>query len=388
METAVLCKYDTRHIQSYIFSGSDEAGRIGAGILVAQIIPQALQASLCACGLNENEYDLSFLEHPERIPFFDDPAILAQLISVGAGNAVMLYRSEELCRSVNRRFSRYVLEHTYSLQIDMAITPMTNSFRHDYMMLYRKIDIASNRACISHPLAPLPIVETESATGNPVSGYDARTGETVSLETLFKRERTPCGHAPVDAAEGLAYIHIDGNDMSLTVSRIMSSIEEYRTGIAAIRKLTAGITNTYLCAMEDIEKALCMRYGDCNRVFRRLNIGGDDVNLLCSAEIAYDAADLFAKRVSETPLWQNDDTGTIPLSVSVGIAFVNEEIPYRMGQTLSDACCETAKAFAKSRRKNGFVENCVYASHFRKANDGSWIKCDCRDDQPFKIPKE
>lgn len=158
--------------------------------------------------------------------------------------------------------------------------------------------------------------------------------------------------------------------------------------ISTIRMLTAHITNTYLCALDNIEKMLAKRYGDYNRYFRRMNIGGDDVNVLCAADIALEASELFAKRISETPLWNCGDTGSIPLSVSIGIAFVEGEIPYRMGQMLSIQCCETAKAFAKSHMKNGFAENYVYASFFEKTDDGSWIKSERRDAQPHKIPKE
>ena len=304
--------------------------------------------------------------------FFTNDTLLVQLISVGAGNGIVLFRSEALCRKVSRRFARYVLEHTYSLQIDVAYTFVSDSFWRDYLSLYPKVDEISGRATLAHPLLPLPVVQTEPSTGLAISAVDPTSGEWVSLETLQKRARAPQYDTDIEHAEGYAYLHIDGNDTGMTLTNLLRGIEDYSQGIRTLRKASLFLQDSCFRALAKTEEKLTERYGDAGRHFRRMNIGGDDVNLLCSAKAAEFAAEVLAEALSEMSLTEGEQVILRPMSVSVGIAKVPEKITYRQGQRLSGICCDKAKKYAKAHRQGDLTPSAIYVANYQKNPSGSW----------------
>ena len=362
MEKTVLCIYDIRSIQRFIFSGGNDEDRIGAGNLVAEILPEGLTEALKQCGLTENEYRMDYLSDAEAFAFFEDPGVLAQIVSSGAGSAIMMYRSEALCHRVNRKLSRYVLEHSYGLQVDIGMIEKTDSFREDISHLYWEAERMRSHAFSARPLGVLPVAMAEEGTGNPLSVKDPETGELLSSETMHKRGRIPENLYTPGEEKKIAYIHIDGNDMSLTVNNVMNSTEDYREGIILRRKITARITNTWMRALGQIGESLKVRYGEeVYRHYQLLNVGGDDINLRCSEEIALDVAEAFVREIGREPLWSSNAMGVIPFSVCVGIAVVPSSYSYQQGQGMAFRSCGSAKFEAKKpeNRVNGRAVNWI-----------------------------
>ena len=67
-------------------------------------------------------------ENDENIAFLSDESVQMQVLFVGGGNAYVLFRTGELCEYVNRALAKYVLEHTYSLNLAVAVVEKTEDY--------------------------------------------------------------------------------------------------------------------------------------------------------------------------------------------------------------------------------------------------------------------
>lgn len=366
LDKPVVCIYDIRAIQKYIFNNTVNLDIMGASVVIIRILKDALLYALKnnSMKLQDDEFCLQELEDPDHIPYFTDERIKAQIITIGGGNAFMIYRTGRICEAVSREFSRYILENTYSLQVAIAAVEMTDSIYDDINRLYPELDIVKNTDSVAHPMGTLPIVKREAMTGNAVAYIDADTGEELSMETYIKRkeaglspsifERAECFDTMKKYNERLAYIHMDGNSMGLTIGKIMSTRKSYEEGIRARRYLNRNIVENYIHALYEVEKWLFERMTkdgipeeQLHYYYQRIHAGGDDVNLVMSYRYALDFVEKFLDTVSGRVLWSDSEIGTINFSVCAGIGFVSSEVSYRDGIRLAEECCDEAKSEAK-----------------------------------------
>lgn len=400
LDKQVICIYDIRAIQKYIFGSVNNIDILGSGYLLDNIQREALFYALKnnPFGLMDEEYSMQKLDNPEEldsIPYFSDEKIKAQVITISGGNAFMLYRTGRLCQAVNRAFSKYILEKTYSLQIAITAVEMTDNISNDMNRLYVELDKAKNADPILRPMGALPIVKKEVMTGNAIVALDEFTGEELSGETIPKRNITRVGDKTLGDAdsydemrrcnERLAYIHIDGNSMGLTIGNIVNNQNDYEAGIKVRRHLSYNIDFYYFHVLFDVENWLFeqmkrdgipeerIRY-----YYQRIHLGGDDVNVVMAYQYAFDFVEKFVRDVSKTKIWNDPINGDVYLSVCAGIGFVDSSITYKEGIRLAEECCEEAKEEAKKAENliNGKVGNWVdfQINNNRIINDVSTIR--------------
>lgn len=128
----VLAMYDVRGIQSYIFKSNVAKEIIGASRLVEKIITEGLQSYIETLEVTEQVKYMKDWETDDVEAFLKDTSVKMQVMFVGGGNAYVLFRSGTICQNVNRYFSKYVLEKTYSLNLAIAVIEKTASYKNDY----------------------------------------------------------------------------------------------------------------------------------------------------------------------------------------------------------------------------------------------------------------
>ncbi|MCD8097697.1 MAG: hypothetical protein LUE31_06640 [Lachnospiraceae bacterium] len=133
-ETKVLAMYDVRGIQDYIFRTNRVKDIIGASLLVEHIIEDALK-SACAQTESQGRVVLDWETEKGQIASLRGVDVDAEVLFIGGGNAYILYRSRAFCQEISRRMARYVLEHTYSLQLATAVIERTENYFEDYKSL-------------------------------------------------------------------------------------------------------------------------------------------------------------------------------------------------------------------------------------------------------------
>ena len=391
LDKEVLCVYDIRAIQKYLFQSNNNRDIIGSSYIILTILDDAISYALKQI-LHSNEYSLDFNTNPDDVPYFYDDNIKAQVIEICAGNAFVLYRTGKICQAVTRLIKRYFLEHTYSLQVASAVTEKTENMRDDWDKLYEELDRIKNSAPHSAPFGAVPIARKENNSALPVAALDKLTGEALSTESLLRRDIIE-NRADISCNVNIkkqAFIHVDGNSMGLTIAKILSSRPDYLSEISIKRSIGEHIQRKITQALSKTEKYLQDKMShnwlNFSENFCVLHAGGDDVNVVCHADYALDFVESFVQEISRTPLWDDERTGVIYLTVCAGIGYTTGIKDFGLGLRLAEQCCASAKKEAKKPENliNGMPGNWV---DFQISSDKYINDVDAERESSYKVSR-
>lgn len=376
----VLCIFDTRQIQRYIFRSNSYYDILGASDLINDIMLESIKFALENIDepLGEDEYDISTDPDAPFIPYFVSEKIRFQLIVCAAGNAMCIVRTGELAGRLIRKIARYYLDHGCTLNFAAAAVEKTGDMKADIFALYKELDRVKACANSCEPLGALAVVMKEHITGDPVIGKDEEHGDYISMTSLLKRKKlrkrtVVYGIEDIHTTKGsygrdyLAVIHGDGNNLGITIGRILQNASGYENGIRIRRKISRNIMTLYDKIMKKTLRQLreyCLSKGmsdsDFDREFLVIHQAGDDVNCICNASIAFRFIELFYKNLEGTYIWESDDI-KVPLYVCMGIAFVTPDNSFISAFELAEKCCKSAKTEAKKEEnlKDGFAANWI-----------------------------
>ena len=377
LDKEVLCIFDTRKIQRYIFRSNSFADTIGASDIVKHILDDAILNALKTVepALPESSWDLA-TDPDAPIPYFDSDEIQFQLISSSSGNAICIVRTGSLCQKIIRKVSVWYLRHGYSLDLACAVTEKTEDPAADMFRLFLALNENKGSAESLAPAPPLPVVVKEDRTGEPCIGVDEE-GRYYSSASLIRRREASERDLIVgmddlnttrafNGKEYVAIIHTDGNNLGITISRILFNRNDYIESIRARRRITKKISEVYkkICdrTIEDLKDFFDRKKdpdkGTFDQNFYLVHQGGDDVNCICNADLAVPFLKFFYKNLEGKYLWESEDF-KVPLYVCSGVAFVTKGISFHVAFHKASECCDNAKSVAKEERnlKAGLASN-------------------------------
>lgn len=376
----VLCLFDIRQIQRYLFQSNSDLDTVGGDNMVGSILVEAIEHAVTHVkpSLSPEEYSIDSEDAWERIPYFLYPDIKVQLISSAAGNALILFRSGRICRKISRLVSRYFLDHTYSLEIAVCAVEKTENIIADIDHMYRKMERIKYAADQARPYCPIPIIEREKTTGAPVIARDPELGDLVSAESTIRRAAVrKAGHMvrkeDIRLLETngekrfMAIGHIDGNNMGVSIAKIFRGIKSYEEGLRFRRIITYNIKTAYQSTLDEIEQIQREQFKrehlsekEMKRQFHILHSGGDDLNIMCNAKYAMPFASEFIKRIRKKTYWQSKKE-KVYFSVCAGLAFITPDITFHDAYALAEDCCASAKKTAKLEENliNGLTGNWI-----------------------------
>lgn len=398
MEKEVLCILDTRQIQRFIFHSNSYIDTLGGSDLIKHILDDAIRFALenIEPKIPSDQYDLSVDPDAERIPYFVNEKIQFQIIICAAGNAMFIARTGALCQKIVRKISRYYLEHGYSLGLAAAVAEKTDDLGNDIFRLYQKLTEVKASSDISDPVGALPVVIRENNTGYPGIRKDETTGEYYSLASALRRAEARKRSdiigmkdiKPSNASNGseyLAVIHADGNNLGITIGKLLQKSTGYEDGIRARRRINKTITATFRRAQEktlnDLEEYYHSRFGDSAEfscVFHPVHQAGDDINCICSADMVIPFLNALYENLKGAKLWESDDLN-ISLYVCAGVAFVTPKTDFHTAFRIAEECCKSAKTTAKKE------------CNLRGGLAGNWIDyqiCSTADMQELEMLRE
>ena len=391
LDKEVLCIYDIRGIQKYIFESNNNRDIIGSNYILGRILQDSISHAMQQI-LNHNEYCINYESNLDDVPYFYDDNIKTQIIEIGPGKASMLYRTGRICQAATRIIKRYFLENTYSLQIASAAVEKTDKMSHDFDKLNDELDRVKNSSPYSIPFGALPIARKEKISALPVTGFDEITGEEISRKSLFRRDysKSKSDSRNNINIEKQAFIYIDGNSMEITIAKFLSLSHDYISQIKIIRHMNEHIQHKIMGALSNTEKFLDnkMSHNGQNFIenYCRLNIGGDDVNVICHADYAMDFVEIFVNEISRSPLWNDEKTGEIYFTVCAGIGYTTGIKDFGLGLRLAEQCCGNAKKEAKKTANliNGRPGNWL---DFQISNDKYIDDVDAERESSYKISR-
>ena len=365
MDKEVLCILDTRQIQRFMFRSNSFEDTLGGSDLLEHILDDGILYALQNLDppVPADQYNLS--QDPDApIPFFTDARTQFQLIYCTAGNALFLARTGELAQKIIRKISRYYLDNAYTLNLAAAAVQKTDNLGKDIFELYKKLNAIKASASISDPLSPLPVVMREERTGEPVIKYDKKTGAGISMSSFLRRQeaerrRTVISLTDIVYSEGAnrkkyrAVLHIDGNNIGITIGRLLQVTSDYQKGIRIRRSINTRLKNEYeqfvqktISDLKNYHAHLPMQRQDFSHEFQLIHNNGDDVNCMCTADLVFPFLRFFFKNIESASVGEVDGQ-RIPLYCCAGICFATEEYDFHSAYNLAEECCESAKKEAK-----------------------------------------
>lgn len=380
----VIAMYDVRGIQEYVFRTNRVKEIMGASMIVRDILRDALEYAVEKQGIKEKcitEWKGS--DRPEEY-LFDKPGedILFEVIYVGGGNAVIIYKDKPTCIMGNKEISKYILDNTYSMNLAIAIVEKTDNYMNDY----KKLEEEMGRIKASMPLTRLmgsfPITRQDTKTGYPLSEYDDNNPISkesfLKLEVFEKTKKTEKEEKEFDRMTSdkgsdsqLAIVHIDGNNMGKIIGENMQGIDNYKEAVDRIRKISFDIEKSYREAMKEVEDKLeeYVASDECtfpNKVIkengekryqkyiREIICAGDDITFVCNAKVAISLCELFLKAISEKSF--ENGQKTFDYSACAGIAFIHSHFPFYEGYKVAEESCSNAKKRAKKEAGDNWEE--------------------------------
>ncbi len=380
MDKEVLCIFDTRQIQRFMFRSNSYLDTLGGNDMLDDFLEKAIEYAVTHIDppLAEDEYDLSRECDIDRVPYFVTDRVRFQIFVCAAGNAMAIVRTGRLCQKIIRKISRYYLDHAYSLNLTAAVTEKTDDLAIDMFNLYENLDAIKASSDILDPMETLPVIMREVRTGNPVTGFDKENGDYVSKASIMRRKKAGerkllygmnelPGTKWYDGKKYVAVIHSDGNNMGLIIGKIQRSTPNYEEGIITRRRIDKNIKTIYTGVLkktlQELEDYYVSRGGKREEFVREFMVfhqAGDDINCMCSADLAFPFLGFFYKNLEGSTFW---DEGGIraPMYMCTGIAFVPPEDSFHAAYLLAEECCNSAKKTAKSEE------------HLRDGYAGNWV---------------
>lgn len=357
-------------IQDFIFQTNKLKEIVGASDLVEEICTNVFAALL-----------------GEKVDLNNNKSAIVH----AAGNIKYIFEDRKACEDMVRCFPMKVSQFAPGITISQSVVEYENDndFPKAVKELEKNLRIQRNKP-VRYPMLGLMGIERSRNTGLPVCKFknnqhlDAATyAKSCSVENTTERlcvkafgeESIKGKKLPSNISEltgendWVAVIHADGNGLGQIVQKIGTDPDKFREFSQLLDK------STIQAAVTAYDKVVS-RISKDNIPLRPIVLGGDDLTVICRADLAVSYVECFIKefeKQTETNLRKilvgNKvfNGGANYLTACAGIAFIKSSFPFYYGYNLAESLCGYAKTDAKAGLKDGELPaSCIM---FHKVQD-------------------
>lgn len=371
----ILAKYDVSGIQEYIFATNRLRENAGASYQVTRILEQYLPDAIEEA-VSRQACILSWKTGNE-LKLLEDEGIAVEIIYIGGGNAMVLFRERAAFQKVCQILGRRVAEGCQGIYLAAAcLETCLENFKDDIQNLNAKL--AQNKAnMVRQPVySPFPVVEQDYLNYQPITRHCEGENHRMEDMTEMKYQKLSAYEwSKVHKSEKLypyiegmenydypvemdslcrnhgedsyiAVVHIDGNGMGKRMKEVFESHEDYREAISGLRKKSIEISDLFGSAYKAMLLKL-QRYSERLHngkeeeiIFplRPIVLDGDDFTFLCTADLAIPMAAGFLEMLAEIQRGQEEK-----ITACAGIAFVHSHFPFYAAYRIAEESCSNAK---------------------------------------------
>ena len=300
-----------------------------------------------------------------------------KIILNAAGNFKAVFDTKEQMKELVKDFPKYVIQNAYGITISQAIVKINNKediTKDDHEKLDDNLKIQRNKPTIPLDLG-ISILELAPKSARALYEY-GKNDEKLDVSTFQKqkkytqwfnekRKKNPLYKDIKDISKlsndknKVAVIHSDGNGLGKLIPKLKSKISSFST------KLDEATKQAFKDAAKGYESKI-----------REAILGGDDLTLICDADIALDFIEKYLKNFEENTskieelkeIKELKDEKITKLTACAGIAFCNDKYPFHYAVSLAEELCSEAKD--KSKRK----KSCIIFHNIQSSNFQSWEK--------------
>ena len=385
----VLCMYDIRGKQEFIYKSSKLKEIVGASLIIRDLfkdylydaaktyrdrINKEVKGSDAVFRYDPNEDKLkkfSFKEFEERM---NGNQYIGEIVYDGGGNFLMLYKNEEAMKKTTEIFTKKILKEIGTLKV---VATYIGNIREDnyhsddsknpgdYERLYQRHRFRESTALYTQPYGSLPIVQTSPVSSMPLtymydhapkdisasgkSYFKCSTETNAKLKKYWKEVKDhgdEMGETILDniVAETkgedsmLAIFYIDGNAMGAKVQACLQGKKNYDDCVNLLRDFSKKIQKTFIDdRKKDMLKEDEKQSSDKKHFRSRILIGaGDEMTIICRADESYE---IIKEYLSKIPS---------PYSSCAGAAIFHSHTPFSDAYRIAEQCCEdTCKNYMK-----------------------------------------
>lgn len=366
-------------IQNFIFQTNKLRDIVGASELVEEISTKKFYELLS--GQKDVDSKTASLELKK-----DD-----NCIQHTAGKIKYIFDTKEDCEKIVREFPKIIFEFALGVAVSQAVVKMDerfSEFKDAINELEKRLRIQRNRPMRSATLGlmgtgrsrqtGLPVVYVEDKNTHLDAGTFAKlqyVWETKDGKRIAKRHTTRnlCQKAFYDDVKDdqiaydieeitqnndwIAVIHADGNGLGQVVQKVGENKDEFKKFSELLDKATASSAQK---AYQDIKEKYKLKDEEMIPI-RPIVLGGDDLTVVCRADIALEYATIFVRNFEQNTMellgsilkdhkvFENESDKR--LTACAGIAYIKSSFPFYYGYELAETLCSLAKKDAKDKKE-------------------------------------
>lgn len=366
----IAALYDVRGIQAFIFSSTKLKENIGASTAVQKVVDSFLKESIhIACSNAVTGWE----KYPEIK--IKGQELDAEIVYIGGGNAMVIFKDEIIYNKVNRQLSKKILEETGG-EIKVAsagVESNLSDFKNDRKILVKKLRENKLQAIHSSPLLGIAITREGETDGLPAQCFQQDANIHISFAARQKRKfeaddsfenRIPLPDfleypkeldylGQKEGENHIAVVHIDGNNMGSKIKDLQSyeDMKEFSLKIneiynhamkSVIEKIIHALKN------RDFFQGLNLKISGSKKYFlpiRVIVLNGDDVTFVTNGRIGIPLAEAFLNHIAGQSIKVGNRT--IPLSACAGAAVVKSHFPFYRAYRMAEELCSSAKLKGK-----------------------------------------
>lgn len=346
MGDKVLALYDFASKQEFIYRTSKIKEISGASELLSGIYKKLIDEVNAS-----KEFFLKYnTEETFHLNDFEfDETRDGEVLYDGGGNLMVLYRNKNTFIEINKLISVYLLKNVPSLQLISCCVKVEGDFEKDRKRLYHQNRINKNFYPNYELTAVTPMTQTDPMTFMPVVHKDTKTEQSLSADRFAKQKaydwRKNKDYNDIDNLQGLtAVIYIDGNSMGKKL--IQCSDSDYDEGVRKLREFSAQVNRDYV--EEPLKQMRNYSFSSKHKGFRRVIGGGDEITIICDAQIALELVFKYFETLESTNIGKKTEEKNFSCA---GIAVFHAKAPFTIAYEIAEAACESAKQ--RAHRENG-----------------------------------
>lgn len=403
MSNYTLTVLDTPGIQDYIFASNRLRENIGASELVwralerwpLEVLAEQGPTNVADPGASDPDERLSDLRLESR-------GLLAEVLYVGGGNALVLFADHDAAREFVTNVHRRIREEAPGLNLAAAHVPVD----WDQDPLAEKVDEAMDLLAQQKRSAPptrgllgqsvtaecrstgLPATTTNAAHGKPAGEetYPISSSIAAKLQAVadaqgrlqaltsdgfretgygFPRNFDDFGRSEGEMSY-IAVVHADGNGMGAFFRQVAAAAENPRAFVEGMRSASHRVSQASQSALrrlvDDLVGAVSFGPDGAPTVggsvpvrgdllpFRPLVFGGDDVTFVCDGRLGLSLAVQYLELFEE----ETAKHGLGDLHACAGVAVVKSHYPFSRAYQLSEALAGNAKTYVAENEPADF----------------------------------
>lgn len=369
---AVLTIYDITGIQDFIFGSNKLKENIGASYIVAELFEKYLPEFIAS----KTEKAYVHWKEQDEFYFLSDQAADAEIIYIGGGNAVVIYRDHNIRLRVNEELSKKVLQLTEGQLgvVSACIETDLSDFMQDRKILFEELKKSKNLTSRTIPMLGIGITRQGITDNLPASVREnddyistpAYSKRQEAKKNSYNKYKFPLDLEELGQQEGeshIAVVHIDGNNMGKKLEGILSSTPDYRTSVKLIREFSSKVDELYkdtfdkmldefLGYYHNVKNAGLkdrIRFNDGVIPVRPIVLNGDDVTFVCDGRLGINLAEIFLKKLPKSLDIKGRE---MAVSACAGISVVKTKFPFYRAYEIAEELCSSAKAKGKIIAEN------------------------------------